>query len=154
MSSLSMAEVLSQFGNAYADQYPYRPEQQQVVTCIRQCRTPALGYTQIYCNECKKETIQYHSCRNRHCPQCQQKASNDWKDKCLNNLLPVPYFHLVFTLPHALNGWVRLHPKVLYRLLFQSVWQTLNTFGQEFMLSFVNCTQALIGSCLFYLIHR
>ncbi|PHR16529.1 MAG: IS91 family transposase [Fluviicola sp.] len=131
MSSLSMAEVLSQFGNAYADQYPYRPEQQQVVTCIRQCRTPALGYTQIYCNECKKETIQYHSCRNRHCPKCQRQASLEWREKRQRDLLPVSYFHLVFTLPHTLNGWVRLHPRELYRSLFHAAWKTLKQFAKN-----------------------
>ncbi len=131
MNRGKLARVLDRFGDAYCAQYPYRPEQQKVVTCVKQCRTEALGGVTLHCADCNRDIQQYHSCRNRHCPQCQQKASNDWRDKCLNNLLPVPYFHLVFTLPHALNGWVRLHPKVLYGLLFQSVWQTLNTFGQD-----------------------
>ncbi len=131
MGSLSMAEVLDQFGDAYSQHYPYRPEQQQVVTSIGQCRTGALGFTQLHCNECEKESFQYHSCRNRHCPQCQRQASEVWRDKRQQDLLPVSYFHLVFTLPHALNGWVRLHPRVLYRLLFHSVWQTLKQFGHN-----------------------
>ena len=131
MGSLSMAAVLDEFGDVYSKNYPYRPEQQQVVTCIRQCRTPALGFTQLHCNECAKESFQYHSCRNRHCPQCQRQASQDWRDKRQQDLLPVSYFHLVFTLPHALNGWVRLHPRVLYRCLFHSVWQTLKQFGHN-----------------------
>ncbi len=131
MSSLSMAKVLSQFGEEYISQYPCRAEQRRVVTCIRQCRTSALGYIQIHCNCCEKETIQYHSCRNRHCPQCQRQASEEWRDKRQKDLLPVPYFHLVFTLPHEFNGWVRLHPREVYRLLFHAVWQTLQKFASN-----------------------
>jgi hypothetical protein len=73
----------------------------------------------------------YHACRNRHCPCCQQQASDDWCEQQREHLLPVPYFHLIFTLPHALNGWMRLHPEVIYRCFFQSVWETLNTFGHD-----------------------
>mgnify|MGYP000729701556 CR=1 FL=1 len=131
MSHISMASIMDQFGGRYTHQYPYRPEQQQVVSCIRQCRTPALGFTQLHCNGCTKDTIHYHSCRNRHCPQCQRQASEAWREQRRQDLLPVSYFHLVFTLPHALNGWVRLHPRVMYRCLFHSVWQTLKRFGQQ-----------------------
>lgn len=132
MSSAKLAEIITRFSADYSAKYPFRPEQQQVVTCIKRCRTEALGGgIYLRCNQCGRDTTQYHSCRNRHCPQCQQQASQIWLEKRLQDLLPVRYFHLVFTLPHVLNTWVRLNPRVLYKLLFQSVWQTLNAFGHD-----------------------
>lgn len=85
----------------------------------------------MQCSRCDFEQRRYHSCRNRHCPQCQRKASEAWCEQRTAQLLPVPYFHLVFTLPHALNAWAVLHPEVIYRLLFQSVWSTLRAFSQD-----------------------
>ncbi|RAU19116.1 hypothetical protein DN062_05250 [Nitrincola tibetensis] len=73
----------------------------------------------------------YHSCWDRHCPQCQTNASRAWCEKQKEQLLPVPYFHLVFTLPHELNDWVNDHADVIYRLLFQSCWKTLHVMGQR-----------------------
>lgn len=131
MSSAKLAEVIAQFGTAYAVQYPYRPEQKKVACSIQDCRTAALGGAFLKCHECDRNTLQFHSCRNRHCPQCQKQASQKWLELRQQDLLPVPYFHLVFTLPHALNGWARLHPRVIYGLLFKAVWATLQQFGQD-----------------------
>jgi len=131
MTPIKMADVLAQFSKPYAEQYSFRPEQQQVVTCIRQCRTEALGGARLHCNHCGSDSNHYFSCRNRHCPQCQKKASQAWRDERQAELLPVAYFHLVFTLPHSLNGWVRLHPREVYALLFKAVWQTLKKFGAD-----------------------
>ena len=83
------------------------------------------------CGRCGYARDQYYSCRNRHCPQCQKAASAQWLERRREDLLPVPYFHLVFTLPHELNRWVQLHPEVIYRLLFKAVSQTLKTFGRD-----------------------
>ncbi len=129
MTSVKMADVLARFGAQYSAQYPVRPEQQQVITCIKQCRTGVLGGVQLHCNHCGNISSHYYSCRNRHCPQCQQRASQAWRDQRQQDLLPVPYFHLVFTLPHALNAWVRLHPRVIYTLIFKAAWQTLKQFA-------------------------
>ena len=71
------------------------------------------------------------SCRDRHCPRCQRLASRAWAERQLQAVLPVTYYHLVFTLPHVLNPWVELHPEVIYRLLFRSVWGTLKGFGED-----------------------
>ena len=131
MTSVKMANVLARFGSQYSAQYPVRPEQQQVITCIKQCRTGILGGVQLHCNHCGNISSHYYSCRNRHCPQCQQRASQAWREQRQQDLLPVPYFHLVFTLPHALNGWVRLHPRVIYTLLFKAAWQTLEQFASD-----------------------
>ncbi len=85
----------------------------------------------MHCDQCEYEAEYYHSCRNRHCPQCQQHATEQWLARRREDLLPVPYFHLVFTLPHELNGWAQLHPDVIYGLLFKSVWRTLKRFGRD-----------------------
>lgn len=127
----TMAQVLNQFGDAYSARYVWTPEQAKVAACIRGCRTEALGSYRLLCEQCGTEQQGYCACRNRHCPHCQRDASLDWLERQRQSLLPVAYFHLVFTLPHELNAWVRLHPEVLYRSLFQVVWATLKGFGED-----------------------
>jgi Transposase zinc-binding domain/Putative transposase len=102
-----------------------------VLSHIQQCRTPVLGGLQWQCGDCDYQRPFYHSCRNRHCPQCQKKASQQWCERQRQAVLPVPYFHIVFTLPHELNGWVELHPEIIYALFFKAVWSTLSTFGAD-----------------------
>jgi len=95
------------------------------------CRTPALGGHRYRCQECGQTHFVPHSCRNRHCPLCQGKAAREWLDQQQRALLPVPYFHVVFTLPHVLNPLIRQNQRTLYTLLFQVVSQTLLQFGQN-----------------------
>ncbi|HSH47422.1 MAG TPA: transposase zinc-binding domain-containing protein, partial [Halomonas sp.] len=85
----------------------------------------------LQCSDCDHTQPHYFGCRDRHCPQCQGRAMHQWAERQQANILPVRYYHVVFTLPHTLNGWVQLHPEVIYRLLFQSAWQTLHTFGRD-----------------------
>jgi hypothetical protein len=75
--------------------------------------------------------VHYLSCRDRHCPQCQYQAIEEWQQRQNQQLIPVSYYHLVFTLPHELNGWIQLHPRLLYGLLFRITWQTINTFAHD-----------------------
>ena len=86
---------------------------------------------QMRCDHCSHEVAFYYGCRDRHCPQCQYRASQQWANKQLKSTLPVTYYHHVCTLPHCLNPWVQLHPKVIYQLFFESVWATLNAFGHD-----------------------
>jgi len=95
------------------------------------CHTPAMGGIEAHCDHCGSEAAWYHGCRDRHCPQCQGRATRRWAERQDKQLLSVPYFHVVFTLPHDLNGWVALHPEIIYRLLFKAVWTTLDTFGHD-----------------------
>ena len=83
------------------------------------------------CEACGHRDYRYHSCRNRHCPQCQTRAKDAWTRARLAELLPVPYTHLVFTLPHALNPLAGAHEEWLYETLFHSVAQTLTEFAQN-----------------------
>jgi hypothetical protein len=106
-------------------------QRRKVCTRLQACRTEALGGMRLQCDRCETEQRWYHGCRDRHCPQCQGRATRQWTERQQGHLLPVRYYHLVFTLPHSLNGWVQLHPEVIYRLLFQAVWGTLKAFGQD-----------------------
>jgi len=105
------------------------PVQYRAMRAIAACRTEALGGHLAQCDACGAQRYTYHSCRNRHCPKCQTLAKERWLSARRAELLPVPYFHLVFTLPHALNALAQRHPEVIYRLLFQSVSATLIEFG-------------------------
>jgi hypothetical protein len=95
------------------------------------CRTPALGGWQLACDHCADEAAHYFSCRDRHCPRCQGRAGAAWSARRQRDLLPVTYFHLVFTLPDGVNAWARLHPEVVYGLLFKAVWETMKAFGAD-----------------------
>jgi hypothetical protein len=101
-------------------------QQLKVVRAITRCRTAALGGHVDTCTGCGKEWgLSYNSCRDRHCPKCQAETRRRWLDARERDLLPVPYFHVVFTLPHKLNTLIRANPKALYNLLFRSVADTL-----------------------------
>ena len=90
-----------------------------------------MGGIEAHCENCGAEATWYHGCRDRHCPQCQGRTTRRCAERQHEQLLPVPYFHVGFTLPHDLNGWVALHPEVIYRRLFKAVWTTLDTFGHD-----------------------
>jgi putative transposase/transposase-like zinc-binding protein len=95
------------------------------------CRTPALGGHRYRCQQCGQTHFVPRSCRNRHCPLCQGQAARQWLEQQQEALLPVPYFHVVFTLPHVLNPLIRQNQRALYTLLFQEASQTLLRFGQS-----------------------
>jgi len=98
---------------------------------VETCRTAELGGHLKRCERCGFEHPTYNSCRNRHCPKCQSLAKIQWLQKQTAELLPVGYFHLVFTLPHRLNGLILAHKKILLSLLFKAVSETLLEFGRR-----------------------
>ena len=99
------------------------------MTAIEACRTERLGGHIERCDACERLRFHYHSCRNRHCPKCQTLAKERWLAARRAELLPAPYFHLVFTLPHELNTLAQGNPRVIYALLFEAVSATLLEFG-------------------------
>ena len=107
------------------------PHQCKTVRALAACRTGALGGQLFCCTACGREHFVAHSCRNRHCPQCQGAQAADWLEQQQAALLPIPYFHLVFTLPHGLNGLIRQNRRALFKLLFEAASQTLLEFGQN-----------------------
>ena len=126
---LELAEVFARHGAAYRATHPLVPVQYRALRAVAACRTAALGGHLAQCDACGAQRYIYHSCRNRHCPKCQTLAKERWLAARGAELLPVPYFHLVFTLPHALNALAQGNPRLLYGLLFESVSATLIEFG-------------------------
>lgn len=125
----NLADVLRQFGSPYLDQHTLSVAQAKAWRAIAACRTSALGGQRLTCDCCGHSHWQYNSCRNRHCPQCGTRAKDVWLQGRLAEVLPVPYAHLVFTLPHSLNALYGVHSRWVIDTLFGSVAQTLTEFA-------------------------
>jgi hypothetical protein len=125
----SVAEVLRQHGAAYLRAHTLSTAQAKAWRGIVACRTAALGGQLLACDTCGHSHWQYHSCRNRHCPGCGARAKDAWLQGRLAEVLPVPYCHLVFTLPHRLNGLYGAHPRWVIDTLFACTAQTLSEFA-------------------------
>lgn len=126
-----MAEVVRLYGGAYRQSHRLSSLEQKALWAIESCRTAALGGHLEKCNRCGHEQPCYNSCRNRHCPKCQALTKARWLEARRSELLPVSYFHVVFTLPHELNALALSSKKGVYDILFQSVSKTLLTFGKK-----------------------
>lgn len=126
---LELAHILRALGPAYAATHRLAVVQQRAVADVCACRTEAMGVRHFRCDACGAETLLYCSCGNRHCPKCQSLARERWLSARRAELLPVPYFHVVFTLPHELNGLAQANPRVIYGLLFDAASRTLLEFG-------------------------
>jgi len=100
-------------------------QQLSVLRAIRRCRTASLGGHLDTCSRCHYQSLSYNSCRNRHCPKCQAQARQRWLARRQQEVLGVPYFHVVFTLPHELHSLCQRHPRLLYDLLFRASAATL-----------------------------
>ena len=107
------------------------PGQGKILRALAACRTAALGGHRYRCARCGREHFVPHSCRNRHCPQCQGARALDWLARQEAALLPIPYFHLVFTLPHVLNPLMQQNRRTLFNLLFDAVSQSVLEFGRQ-----------------------
>ena len=115
----------------------------KVLRAIGACHTPALGGHQYQCAQCGKEHFVPHSCGNRHCPSCQKLNSAQWLEQQVEHLLPIPYFHVVFTLPHDLNPLIQFNQEQLYSLLFSSATATLMQFGRNNLKATLGITAVL-----------
>jgi hypothetical protein len=124
------ARILDRFLPALKRTRRISPDQAATCQNILNCHTSVLGGLDYACNDCGSHYPRYHSCRHRHCPQCQQAASRRWVEARQKDVLPVSYYHLVFTLPHDLNGWVQCHPEVIYHRLFRCVWECLDDYSR------------------------
>jgi len=105
--------------------------QLRTLSALSKCRTSALGGHIDGCMDCGKLRISYNSCRNRHCPKCQGNEREEWIKAREQELLPVAYFHVVFTLPAELNSLCMNHPRIMYTSLFDAAWDTINTFSKD-----------------------
>jgi hypothetical protein len=125
----TLADALRQHGSAYLANHSLSTAQAKAWRGIVACRTAALGGQQLACDACGHSHWQYHSCRNRHCPQCGARAKEAWLQGRLADVLNVPYTHLVFTLPHSLNPLYQYHPRWIIDTLFACTAQTLTAFA-------------------------
>jgi len=132
-SRYEVADIFRTFGPAYRQQYGayLSPEQRQAMYAIESCRTAALGGHVDQCDQCGAIQIAYNSCRNRHCPKCQALDKEQWLEDRQADLLPIPYFHVVFTLPEALRPLALQNQAVVYDLLFQAASQTLRELAHD-----------------------
>jgi len=126
-----IADVVRLHGRRFSHTHSASLEQRAVLRAIESCRTAALGGHVDECDRCRERRISYNSCRNRHCPKCQGGNQAKWVDAQQASLLPIEYFHVVFTLPHALNPLVRVNRAALYGLLFRAAADTLLRFGRD-----------------------
>lgn len=128
---LEVADIFRQHGSSFRLTHPLSPEQRRVMRAIEQCRTAALGGHLDECDTCGHQRISYNSCGNRHCPKCQSLAKARWLEARMADLLPVEYFHVVFTLPEQLAALALQNKRVVYNLLFSTAAETLRTIAAD-----------------------
>jgi hypothetical protein len=128
---LEVAHILYKHIGNYQSQYRLWPEQKKIVTDLLNCRTAHLGGRIERCDNCGTVRITYHSCRNRHCPKCQHMPRERWLQKRKDEILPLNYFHVVFTLPHDLNTVILNNKRVMLNCLFAAASKTLLTFSKN-----------------------
>ncbi len=128
---LGVADILQKHIGDYRNEYPLWPEHRKIVSDLLNCRTAHLGGHIEHCDICGTMRISYHSCRNRHCPKCQHMPRERWLEKRKDEILPVSYFHVVFTLPHELNTIILNNKKVMLNILFKAASKTLLIFGEN-----------------------
>ncbi len=131
--ALEVADIFRAHGPAWrqAQQAHLSLGQLKVMSAIEQCRSAALGGHVLHCNACEHSEIAYNSCRNRHCPKCQANAARRWLEARQADLLPVDYYHVVFTLPAPISAIAYTNKAVIYALLFEVAAETLRTIAAD-----------------------
>jgi hypothetical protein len=130
-AALEVGDILRAHGEAYQARHPVPPQQARVLRRLAACRTAALGGHVDTCSDCGFTRLSYNSCRDRHCPKCQASKRAAWLETRLERLLPVGYFHVVFTLPAGLSPLVLHNQRLLYDLLFRAASATLLTLAAD-----------------------
>ena len=129
--SIELADIMNDYGEAYRQKHGVSVPQDKALRAISICRTSVLGGHVYSCAHCGAAEVQYNSCRNRHCPKCQTVKQLRWLAQRKTELLPVQYFHVVFTIPHELNGIAGYNQALIYNLLFKAAWSTIRTLGLD-----------------------
>ena len=131
--ALEVADILRRHGHVWRQSHHDHISlaQLKVMSAIERCRSAALGGHVLLCQACDHQQIAYNSCRNRHCPKCQASAAHRWLDARQADLLPVDYYHLVFTLPEPISDLAFQNKRVIYNLLFQAASQTLQIIAKD-----------------------
>lgn len=126
-----MATIVRDHRTAFEQKYTPLKHHKRTLNAIEHCRTAYFGGHVDKCDSCDHVRISYNSCRNRHCPRCQTTNRERWIEARTQDLLPVNYFHVVFTLPQELNTYCLNHPKEVYNILFWASKETIETFGYD-----------------------
>src|ERR1035438_9169781 len=126
-----LADIFRQYGAAYRQTHAFPLHQHRLMQAIVNCRTAALGGAVEWCDHCQNTRIVYRSCRDRHCPKCQALARERWIQQRLAELLPVEYFHVVFTVPEQIAAIAFYNKVVVYQILFRTVAATLLTIARD-----------------------
>ena len=124
-----LADVVRTFGPQLVKNTPLTPLQRKVLSKIAGCRTASLGGHEQACESCGTVRYSYNSCGDRHCPKCQAAKQAFWIEDLVHSTLPIKHYHIVFTVPHLLNGLCLHNDRMFYDLLFDAVWNTLRSFG-------------------------
>ena len=124
-----LADVVRTFGPQLVKNTPLTPLQRKVLSKIAGCRTASLGGHEQACENCGTIRYSYNSCGDRHCPKCQAAKQAFWIEDLVHSTLPIKHYHIVFTVPHLLNGLCLHNDRMFYDLLFDAVWNTLRSFG-------------------------
>lgn len=128
---IELSDIFSRHADSYIASHGVSSIQHKAIHAISHCRTAILGGHMLCCDHCGALEIAYNSCRYRHCPKCQTTKKLRWLEERKAELLPVPYFHVVFTLPHELNPIASYNPALIYNLLFKAAWATVYTLGHD-----------------------
>ena len=129
--TLELADIFRQYGPAYRQAHSLPLHQHRLMQAIETCRTAVLGGSVEWCDHCQYTHTRYRSCRNRHCPKCQGLAREKWLEQRRAELLPVAYFHVVFTLPASIAAIAFYNKKLVYDILFRATAQTLPSVARD-----------------------
>ena len=130
-ATVELADIFRKYGEKYRDTHKLTQKQHAVIFDVEHCRSSYFGYHVDICDQCGHLDRGFNSCRNRHCPKCQGIARKLWVNARLDDLLPISYYHVTFTLPHVLNPLVGHNRELIYNLLFDCASETLLQFGKD-----------------------
>jgi predicted Zn-ribbon and HTH transcriptional regulator len=125
INNVEVADILSMYSSDFIENNNLSKQQIKAINAIENCRTSKLGYHSLVCDNCGHEEISYNSCRNRHCPKCQQTKQEEWIDRIKSQVLPVRHFHVVFTLPEQLRPLAYINQDIIYSVFFKAASNTL-----------------------------
>jgi len=128
-NNFELSDIVKKYGKKLTSRKKLSPKQTKTLVNIVRCRTAELGGHEEVCDNCGTVRYSYNSCGDRHCPKCQSNKQALWIEKLQKETLPIKHFHVIFTVPHALNDIYLWNTKLYLKILFQTVWDTLRTFG-------------------------
>lgn len=140
---VSIGQIMRAVGAAFLRTRPTTPFQRKALVAIQRCRTAVLGSVYTVCDSCGSEHLVFRSCRNRHCPSCQANVREQWLAARERELLPVPYFHVVFTVPEILNELALYCPEVFYAALLRAAGNTVVDVGRSKLKALLGCLTIL-----------